>query len=374
MKIAFDAKRVTCNRTGLGNYSRWMVNTLSRFFPGNQYLLFTPSFGEEDLRKQISQDTSIAYVYPQTEGKISSVIWRTWGIPDNLRRERVDLYHGLSNELPLNIRKSGIPSVVTIHDLIFLRYPGYYKSIDRLIYNYKFKRACLDADKIVAVSEMTRKDILSTYRIPEERVEVLYQSCHPIFKQMLSEEEKLRINGKYNLPSNYILYVGSIEERKNLLLLLKALKNIREDIPVVAVGKRTPYVALIEAYLKENKMEGRVSLFHDVPFADLPGFYQMASLFVYPSFFEGFGIPIIEALYSHIPVIGATGSCLEEAGGPDSLYTDPHDPEELKSLIEQVLFNPSQAERMCKRGDAYVHRFDDKLLAGQMMDLYRTIC
>ncbi|WP_080902558.1 glycosyltransferase family 1 protein [Parabacteroides sp. Marseille-P3160] len=370
MRIAFDAKRITHNSTGLGNYSRFVVNTLCTFFPGNDYLLYAPDRGKEELRNQVKQDDSISYIYPRSGGKLQSSIWRTWGIPSSLKKEKADLFHGLSNELPLNIKKSGVPSVVTIHDLIFLRYPSYYKSIDRVIYNYKFKQACLNANKIIAISEMTRRDILSFYPIPEDKIEVVYQSCHATFKQRQTEQDRQRVKEKYHLPSAYILYVGSMEQRKNLLLLAKALKNIREDIKVVAVGKRTPYAFLVESYIKENKMEGRLLLLHNVSFADLPALYQMASLFVYPSFFEGFGIPIVEALYSHIPVIGATGSCLEEAGGPDSLYTDPNNPEELQQLIEHILQNPSVAEQMCLKGDAYVRRFEDEVIASQIMNLY----
>lgn len=157
------------------------------------------------------------------------------------------------------------------------------------------------------------------------------------------------IQKRYHIPSHYILYVGSIEERKNLLLIVRALQQLNKDIHLIAIGKRTPYTDIVEAYIKENNMQQQVSILSNVPFDDLPGFYQMADLFIYPSFFEGFGIPIIEALHSNVPVIAATGSCLEEAGGPDSLYVEPNDVNDLSEKIDWILSTPAQAELMKKR-------------------------
>lgn len=374
MKIAFDAKRITHNATGLGNYSRYVAHTLAVHYPENTYLLYTPGKGKEGLRGRLAPHGSVSFRYPQ--GVLDTLLpslWRSSGIVSDLKRERVDLYHGLSNELPYQISNSRIPSVVTIHDLIFLRFPQFYKLADRLIYTHKFHTACQEADRVIAISEQTRRDICTYFHIPETKIEVVYQGCDPVFYEPVAESVKETIRTQYGLTSPYILYVGSMEERKNLLLLIEALRGLKEDIHVVAIGKRTPYTEKVETYIRENGLENRVHLLSEISFGELPAFYQMAELFVYPSRFEGFGIPIIEALLSGVPVIAATGSCLEEAGGPDSLYTDPQDSGQLRALIESVLREPGLAATMRKSGLAYARRFEEGRLARQMMEVYKQL-
>ena len=300
-------------------------------------------------------------------------VWRSYGIIKDLKKFSPDIFHGLSNELPIGLKKAGIQSVVTIHDLIFIRYPQFYKKIDRTIYNHKFRKACEQADRVIAISDMTRQDIIKTYHIPEEKIDVVYQGCAPLFLKQVSSEQKEKIRTKYNLPPCYILSVGSIEQRKNLLLIVRALRQLGKDIHLIAIGKRTPYTDIVETYIKENNMQQQVSILNNVPFEDLPGFYQMADLFIYPSFFEGFGIPIIEALHSNVPVIAATGSCLEEAGGPDSLYVEPNDVNDLSEKINWILSTPTQAELMKKAGKEYVKRFTDQQIANDLMNVYRNV-
>lgn len=371
MKIAFDAKRITHNATGLGNYGRYVVDILSDYYPENRYELYTPDKGIDSLRNKLRTKENIAYHYP--EGIIGSLFksaWRSYGITKELKKSPPDIYHGLSNELPAGLRKAGIRSVVTIHDLIFIRYPRFYKRIDRTIYNYKFRTACEQADRVIAISEMTKQDIIEAYRIPEEKIDVVYQGCASRFLQTASPEQREHVQKKYGLPSGYILSVGSIEQRKNLLLTVRALHQSGMDMPLIAIGKRTPYTEAVEEYVKDHGMQRQVSLLHDVSFEDLPALYQMADLFVYPSFFEGFGIPIIEALHSGVPVIAAKGSCLEEAGGPDSLYVDPEDAGDLGEKMKHVLTSPLQAERMRNAGKEYVRRFTDPQIAGELMAVY----
>lgn len=374
MKIGFDAKRILYNKTGLGNYSRFVVNSLSTYFPDNVYKLYSPGNGIESLHNQINSESSVSFRYPEGfTSKLFPSLWRSNTIVHDLEKDQIDLFHGLSNELPLSIPNINIPSVVTIHDLIFIRYPQFYKYIDRSIYNYKFKKACQTANRIVAISNMTKKDIIETYKITEEKIDVIYQGCDKSFQQILAQAKKEDIRRKYNIPSHYILYVGSIEERKNLLLIVRALHQLNKDIHLIAIGKRTPYTDIVEAYIQENNMQQQVSILSNIPFEDLPGFYQMADLFIYPSFFEGFGIPIIEALHSNVPVIAATGSCLEEAGGPDSLYVEPNDANDLSEKIDWVLSTPSLADQMRNSGKEYAKRFIDQQIACNLMEVYRNV-
>lgn len=373
MNIGFDAKRITHNATGLGNYSRFAVNILAAHYPANNYLLYSPSPGKENLRKQVGEVPSVSFRYPASRFCYPKALWRSRGIVPDLKRDGVELFHGLSNELPFGLAKAGIRSVVTIHDLIFIRYPRLYPFIDRKIYAYKFRKACREADKIIAVSETTRRDIVSFFEIDERKIEVVYQGCDPTFALRVGEAEKECVRRAYGLPERFILSVGSIEERKNLLLAVKALKHVGKEVGLVAVGRPTPYLEQIRAYAEANGLSRRVHFLHGFPFADLPALYRCASVFVYPSFFEGFGIPVLEAITSEVPVIAATGSCLEEAGGPGSLYVNPTDERELAEKLNAVLCEPALAQQMVAEGKAYSERFNGARLAADLMRVYAAI-
>lgn len=375
MRIGFDGKRAVQNFTGLGNYSRYIVDILCQFYPENEYILYAPKKRENKrLNKLTNQYRQLQLAYPVTfwERKFRS-LWRISGITHQLEKEKVSIYHGLSNELPLNIHKSNIKSIVTIHDLIFLRYPQYYHFIDRKIYTYKFRKACENADKIIAISECTKRDIISFFHIPSDKIEVVYQSCDPIFGQSVNNEKKEEVRSKYQLPPKYILNVGSIEERKNALLLVQTLPQLPQDIHLVIVGKRTPYTKKIERFASEHNLTSRVHIMHNVPFGDLPAIYQLAEIFAYPSYFEGFGIPIIEALHSGIPVVAATGSCLEEAGGPDSIYVNPDSVDEASRAFNEILSKPEKKKLMIEKGKEFIKQFSEEKQATKIINIYNNI-
>ncbi|MBQ7495821.1 MAG: glycosyltransferase family 4 protein, partial [Bacteroidaceae bacterium] len=320
--IGFDGKRAAQNRTGLGNYSRFVVRGLSRFSTAERLLLYVPKPGKAMALEGVDKERGVVLRSPDDYSgcwrhvwKRLRSLWRVWGVTDELAEDGVQIFHGLSNELPLNIRRAkGVKSVVTIHDLIFLRDPQYYKPIDRWIYRYKFRRACEQADRVIAVSECTKRDIIHFFGTPADKIEVVYQGCDDRFRQQVPGEIKEKVRARYQLPARFVLYVGSIEERKNLLLLAEAMPLLKDrDVQVVAVGRRTSYGKRIDTFIQRNGLDGRFRMMSGVPFADLPALYQMAEVFVYPSRFEGFGIPLLEALCSGTPAIGCTGSCLEEA-------------------------------------------------------------
>ncbi|MHB1177899.1 MAG: glycosyltransferase family 4 protein [Daejeonella sp.] len=365
MRIGFDGKRSTQNFTGLGNYSRYVIKLLTKFYPENQYSVYAIKPPNSDLLIP-----SVDYHYPEV--KFLKVWWRSYGIACDLKKDKIDLYHGLSNEIPFSLKKSGIRSVVTIHDLIFLRYPEYYPFIDRKIYEFKFRNAASNADRIVAISEQTKRDLMHYFGTKEEQIEVIYQNCDPIFHRIISDEEKLSIRKTYTLPQKYLLNVGTIEERKNLMLTVKALKKL-DDIHLVVIGKETAYAEKVKVYVKNNGLGHRVHFLKNVLYSHLPGIYQQAEIFIYPSRFEGFGIPIIEAMHSGIPVIAATGSCLEEAGGPGSMYTDPDNSEHLATQIRELLSDPIKKQKMILDGYEYLKKFEDRKIAAQLTNLYSNL-
>ena len=375
MRIGFDAKRAIQNFTGLGNYSRYLIEILCRFFPDNNYLLYAPKYrSSRQFDMLLSSCPSAECCYPQGIWRYFKPLWRTFGITSQLVNDRIDIYHGLSNELPIPIRKrKSVKSVVTVHDLIFVRYPQYYHPVDRWLYRYKYRKSCRNADAIIAISECTKRDVIHYFGIDPSKIHVIYQGCDPSFCSPAPDSLKKEVKELYALPERYILNVGSIEERKNILLVVKCMKHIPEYVHLVIVGKCTPYTDKIKQYLTENNLLHRVHLLHGVTFKHLPAIYQMAEIFVYPSRFEGFGIPILEALHSSVPVIAATGSCLEEAGGPDSLYIHPDDTAGMTEALNRLLSHPEQRKRMVEQGKRYTALFSEKSQAKQLMNIYHFL-
>ncbi|HEY0176491.1 MAG TPA: glycosyltransferase family 1 protein, partial [Pedobacter sp.] len=352
MNIGFDGKRAANNLTGLGNYSRSLILQLSEFFRQNHYFVYSPRVKQTAQISSFFEKDNIFLKLPEKSGL--KFLWRSFGIKYQLKNNHIDLYHGLSGEIPLGMDHIPIKTIVTIHDLIYLRFPRNYKYIDRTIYNFKNRYACKHADHIIAISEQTKKDIIEYYGTEASKIEVIYQTCDDSFKHPLPEDFKADIRRKYNLPEKYILSVGTIEPRKNLLLAIQALKMVHPDFKLVVVGKKQAYAQQVIAEIERSSLSDRVIFLKDIPFTDLPAIYQLALVFVYPSFYEGFGIPIIEALYSGIPVVAATGSCLEEAGGPDSIYIDPNNASALAKALQTILEDPDLANRMRERGLTYV--------------------
>ena len=374
MRIGFDGKRAVQNNTGLGNYSRYVLEALQTYYPDEEYILYAPKERKNPRLENILGQKNITLRLPSTTlwKKLSS-IWRIWSVTSDAISDGISVFHGLSNELPLNIgHRQKIKSVVTIHDLIFRRLPQCYPFIDRAIYDYKFKKACQNANLIIAVSECTKRDIVKDYGISPDKIEVIYQGCDSAFAQIVDTSEKNEVRNKYRLPKHYILSVGSIEERKNALLAAKALKYLPEDIHLVLVGKETAYTEKIKTFAKDEKLEERIHILHGIPFADLPAIYQCADVFAYPSRYEGFGIPILEALNSKLPVVAATGSCLEEAGGPDSLYVNPDDAEAMAEAIKKAI-HPTERVQMIEKGITWAARFSKEQMARQTMQCYNRL-
>lgn len=369
MRIGFDAKRYFLNRTGLGNYSRDLIRILEEHYPENEYIRYSP---KRSVNWSDSTDFSAHNKLPQSKlGQIFPGLWRRQWMVSDLKKDKIALYHGLSGEIPIGLREAQIKSVVTIHDLIFLKYPELYKPIDRMLYKKKFGYALKHADKIVAISQQTKNDISEFYAIPKESIDVIYQGCHPAFKTVKSESEKETLRQKYNLPQHFLLNVGSIEPRKNAFQIVKAVENM--DIPLLIIGKDTRYAQEIKKYIVKKGLDNRIFIRQGFTMEELAIIYAMAGAFIYPSKYEGFGIPIIEALYSGIPVITTNTGVFPEAGGPFSYYIDPDNVEELSYAITSVLSSSTLREEMRTQGMQFVQQFNDEVLARKWNDLYLNL-
>ena len=323
MRIVFDAKRAFVNETGLGNYSRILLNAFMRDFPENEYLLFTPKV-KEKLQQELQGNYQLKL--PKTAiAKAFHPYWRSFGIVKDLQNTRPEIFHGLSNELPFFHPisfASKIKKIVTIHDLIFLKHQAQYPFLDRKIYEYKTKYAAQNADHIIVPSIETKNDLMQFYKTEEQKILVVYQSCAPIFYETKTEIEKQKVSIKYDLPKKFILNVSSFHPRKNQLQLIKAFEKIKDKVEekVVLVGNSGKMFSTLQNFIAEKNLQNDVLLLTTVTHEDLPALYQLSSVFVYPSILEGFGIPILEALFSKTPVITSLGGCMEEAGGKNSLY------------------------------------------------------
>lgn len=363
MKIAFDAKRVFSSVSGLGNYSRDLVRILSEFFPENQYILISKKTSEKG--NEIVKRSNVVY-FKTSKGTLS----RQFKMGKDAQNLGADIFHGLSGELPLKWNNKPIKKVVTIHDLIFERYPEYYTWLDRRIHFWKFKKAAVSADKIIAISEQTKLDIIHYLKVPESKIEVIYQGCHQAFKENQSQEFINEVKEKFQLPERFMLNVGTIEPRKNLLNVVKALKGTQ--IPLIVVGTKKPkYFKLVKDEIDKNKID--VQFLTGVSMSELAVIYKLADIFIYPSFFEGFGIPVIEALFSKTVVITSNTSCLPEAGGKDSVYVDPKNYLDIQAKIKFLWDNESERKRRADKGFDFVQKFNDEPIANELMNLYQRI-
>lgn len=371
MRVGIDAKRIVRNATGLGSYGRTLVNDLMRTGCEDIELrLYAPDEGCAELREQLIEGQTFCCPYERSHGPLAAIRkawWRSKGIVSDLKRDGVTVYHGLSGELPVGLRKAGIRGVVTIHDLIFLRHPEYYHWADTKIYAWKFRQALCEADHIIAISERTRQDIIELGgEAYSDHISVIYQSYSPRFSATVSDERLRAVRQQYQLPSRYVLNVGTIERRKNLALAAEAIDLLPQDVHLVAVGRQTPYA-------DELVRHERIHLLSGVPDQDLAAIYVLAEAFVYPSRYEGFGIPIIEAIAAGLPVVACTGSCLEEAGGPDSLYVDPDDVIGMAEALKMSLRGSRGRDERIRRSRAYIKRFEGNDVAEQVLEVYRQL-
>jgi glycosyltransferase involved in cell wall biosynthesis len=357
ISIGFDAKRAFYNYSGLGNYSRNFLSALTKIRPDNSYYLFTPKTKDRFIMENEGQynliEPNLAVF------KLINPLWRSKYMIDDIKRQKLELFHGLSQELPLGIEKTGVKSIVTVHDLIFMRFPEFYNWIDSKIYYGKLIHACRVSVRYLSISP--------------DKISVIYQGCNPYFWNTYSKESFQEVRKKYCLPERYLLYVGTIEERKNLLGIVKAIQVTNINIPLVVVGRKVdPYFKNILSYIAAHKLKNIVFA-ESISNIDLPIIYQNAECFIYPSFFEGFGLPILEALVSRTPVITSKGGCFVEAAGPGSYFVDPDNPEMIGKAVLEIVNNKEIRDKMISIGKQYADNFRDDVIVNNYMKLYYSL-
>ena len=356
MRIAFDAKRAYHNTRGLGNYSRDVIRLLTSYAPENEYFLFAQPTNE--------------YIYPNTQTisphalwTLVPSLWRSFGCISQLRD--MDVYWGLSGELPFGIHRLPIRKIVTMHDAIFMRYPELYSASYRALFARKVQYACDYADVIIAISEQTKRDIIEFFHADESKIRVVYQGCNNCFREPILDDQLISVLKRYDLPKQYILSVGAIEPRKNLQNLIEALALEHIDMPLIAVGGKSEYAAKMLDLAHEKGVNLRC--IHGLPLTDLPAVYKGATVFCYPSIFEGFGIPILESMCIGTPVLTSTGSCFAETGGEAALYANPLISEEIGTQISRILSDTTLRERMILQGYKQAAHFTDERVAANLI-------
>lgn len=290
----------------------------------------------------------------------------------NKEFKSLDVYHGLSHELPYGIARSKVLKIVTIHDLIFKYYPQDYKPADRFIYDEKFKFACRQADAIIAISQQTKDDIIHFYGIQPEKIHVIYQSCDPIFLEHQSDKKIEDALIKYNLPNEYMLYVGSVISRKNLGGIIEAMRTIPKEalIPLVIIGSGKKYETEVRQKIAAHGLETKCIWVKPI-FTDFPAIYAGARLFILPSFHEGFGIPLVEAMSVGIPVVTSNQSALQEIVGNAGLTISPENPNAIADSITRVINDSDLAHSLVKKGKKRATHFLPDQWLNQIMDLYQ---
>lgn len=373
MIIGYDAKRAFKNNTGLGNYSRFVIEGMAKEYPADRLMLYTPELTDNPRMDGIGKLANVNYRLPAPQS-FKGAMWRTFGIPTHLKADQVEIYHGLTNELPLNIKSGGVPTVLTIHDVIWRRLPYCYKFIDRKIYDYKYGKSAVNADRIIAVSERTKADIVEFYGVNPDKIDVIYQGCDPEFKRTRNDDEKAEVRRRYNLPLRFALQVGTVEQRKNLELSVRALSSQSDDVHLVVVGRdHYGYKKRVERIAETLGIASRIHWLEGLPFSDLPTITQMAEVVLYPSRYEGFGIPVLEGITSGRPVIAATGSCLEEAGGEGAIYVNPDSPTLMAEAMRSILDGSTDVKKMIGEGAVHAAKFDFNNLAGDVHRVYEKV-
>lgn len=368
MRIGFDAKRMFYNNTGLGNYARSTVRNLIRFHPDIKPVLFTPDV-QQEWEWLADHYKDILVQGP----KLFPRIWRTVGMKQPMMDKNISIFHGLSNELPYIPSENRPFFVVTIHDLIFIQYPEYYPFIDRTIYRQKMRSACKRADRIIATSEVTKRDIIDIFEIRPDKISVVFQDCSEIYQETRDTIAHPELKAK--TPDNFVLCVASFEKRKNHINLLLAFKEILSKVnyDLVLAGHPKDTFDKVTEFITKNNLENRVKVFEDLSDSEIKQLMDHASAFVFPSIYEGFGIPVLEALYCRNVIVTSKNSSMQEIAGNAGIYFDPMEVDSIAgSLLKVNPDNPAFREAQDAIPER-IERMKPERITEELYDVYRSI-
>lgn len=374
MRIAFDAKRAFNNLTGLGNYSRSLILSLENSFAENDYFLFTPKVNEA-ISDSFQQYSKI--ILPEKLlHKLIPAYWRSWGLAAQVQQNKIDIFHGLSNELPFNAQHFKCKKIVSIHDLLYMKYPEDFPAFDRFFYARKTKHASEIADTITVNSSQTKEDLMQFLNIAESKIVVIPHTISKDFFSVKNEQEIADTLRKYHLPANYILQTGSFLKRKNHSTSIQAFSKIaqkHQNLFLVLLTNGGNYEKVLMQQIISLNLQSKILVVKNVDACDMPAIYQAARLVLYPSIDEGFGLPILEAFASGVPVITSHQKVFLETGGDAAFYADTQSISAFENAIETLLEDDNKRSLLIANGKRQISKFSQEKLAENTMKLYQKI-
>lgn len=380
MKIGIDIRVIGKKRTGDEAYFSGLVKNLVAADKENKYYLYTDRDPKKDsnLAREIERlalGPNFKIIFLNSPNRFW---WNLWALPNYLRQNPVDIFHTQYIApfwLPKNIKL-----VLTIHDISFSFFPKYIKKSDLFFLKTLLPRSIKRAEKIITVSQNERREIIDFYKVPAEKVDFAYNGVdYEKFTKDFSNEEKEKVRKKYGLPGNFLLYIGTLQPRKNIPVLVEALKILSDKynllaLKLVLTGNRKShnFDKKIDEVIKKYSLQENVIFPGWIDEEDKPVLYKLAQCFVFPSFYEGFGIPIVEAMAAGIPVISSNASCFPEVGRNAALYADPQNAEEFSEKIRQALADENLRDDLIKRGQEIAKEYSWQKTAEKILAVYKS--
>ncbi len=373
MRVVVDISPAVNSKAGLGRYAATLVEHLQHTWVGEHlYLFYNRRFGGSvppALSSLPARRVSLGY----KPWRMLVWIGHLLNIPfDRLLPADTRLFHA-TEHLLLPFRR--IPTVFTVHDLIFEKFPQYHKPLNLFYLRHTVPLFVRRATAVITISQASKRDLVTRYHVPEEKIHVIYEAPAPHFRPV-PPDDVVAVRHKYGLPERYILTVGTLEPRKNLVSLLTAFEEVYASGLVdgwVIVGQRGwLYKDFLDA-LVQSPLRDRVIMTGFVPDEDLPAIYAGALVFVFPSFYEGFGLPLLEAMAVGVPVVASSAPPLPEIGGDAALYASPYRHEEFVAHILAYLQDRTLREEMRERGWRRARQFSLERTAAETAALYAQV-
>lgn len=376
MRIGIDASVTTYNeKAGIGNYAFNLIKNLALIDKDNDYVLFY-NFGLRGKGKVLGiNQSNFTEKKIRIPNRILHPLWSKLNFPSiEVIIGEIDVFHSPSFILP-PFKKAR--SIVTVHDLSFKFFPEDYPKDFCKYYEREVPLSARRADLVITDSKSSKDDIVRWLNIPENKIRVIYLAVDERFRKVKDELLLKEIEQKFNIDRKFILSVGTLQKRKNLLRLIEAfydfMKIVQEDYILVFVGKQEYPLEEVSRIVQEYGLEKKIIFTNYVPDEDLPALYSSASLFVFPSLYEGFGMPILESMACGTPVITSNVSSMPEVAGDAAILVNPEGREELAYAMQKVLTNSSLRERMIKKGEEQVKLFSWKKTAEQTLAVYKEV-
>ncbi len=372
MRIAINCQLLSIHRSGVGRYIRDLINGLAQIDSNNEYVLFANSKvkngilpGTKNFRKKLS-------LFP-LQNAAGRIMWEQLFLPIKLIQERVDIIHFPDQSYP--ILPLRCPSVITVHDLTYNVYPQTYTLAKRVYKNTVMRAAIARTDRIIVDAKNTKKDILETYNISEEKITVINCGLSEMFKEISDSELLENTRKKFALPEHFILHVGTLSPDKNLTGLLDAYAILKRKVgslpKIVVVGPRGWLYESIFKKILRLRLKDDVVFLGYIEDIDLVHIYNLADIFVLVSLYEGFGFPPLEAMACGTPVISSDAGSLPEVVGEAALMVNPHDVEDLAKAVERLLVDSALRKELIKKGFARRKLFSWEETARKTLTIYQ---